>query len=62
MSVNSQLVVEMRIAVFFQAAFIQARIFAHLITTSLMWKSTELNAVLTQSFIDKQIYMYCWIL
>lgn len=32
----SQSVVEMRTAVFFQAAFIQARIFAHLITTSLM--------------------------
>jgi len=47
----SQSVVEMRIpAEFFQAVFIQAQIFAQLITTPLMWKSTELNAVLTQRF------------
>ena len=49
----SQSVVEMRVtAEFFRAVFIQAQIFAQLIiiTTPLMWKSTELNAVLTQRF------------
>jgi len=46
-----QSVVEMRItAEFFRAVFIQAQIFTQLITTPLMWKSTELNAVLTQRF------------
>ena len=46
-----QSVVEMRItAEFFHAVFIQAQIFTQLITAPLMWKSTELNAVLTQRF------------